>query len=201
MNYRTMYAQAIEGGRQFGKWVHLGVSSPADKDIVTPNNDTPYSYAWVDLRAEPWVLTMPRIEKGRFYTSQWDDYWGYVLDNPGSVIDGNDGVSVLLVSPSWKGEMPKGIKRVVRGESDILGTLTRTQIIGGAQRLPRVKEVQQSYKLQPLSAIPRNTATPGRARDPVATMERGRRNRRSLLGLRGLASAADDAPSRRSRNA
>lgn len=53
MNYRTMYAQAIEGDRQFGKWVHLGVSSPTDKDIVTPNNDTPYSYAWVDLRAEP----------------------------------------------------------------------------------------------------------------------------------------------------
>ena len=51
----------------------LGLSSPADTDIVTPNNDTPYSYAWVDLRAEPWVLTMPKIEPKRFYTSQWDD--------------------------------------------------------------------------------------------------------------------------------
>ena len=43
MNYRTMYAQAIKGDRQFGKWVHLGLSSPTDFDIVTPNNDTPYS--------------------------------------------------------------------------------------------------------------------------------------------------------------
>ncbi len=85
MNYRTMYMQAIKGDRAFGKWLHLGLSSPADTDIVTPNNDTPYSYAWVDLRAEPWVLTMPKIEKERFYTSQWDDLWGYVLDNPGSV--------------------------------------------------------------------------------------------------------------------
>jgi hypothetical protein len=59
MNYRTMYMQAIKGDRRFGKWLHLGLSSPADTDIVTPNNDTPYSYAWVDLRAEPWVLTMP----------------------------------------------------------------------------------------------------------------------------------------------
>jgi hypothetical protein len=43
MNYRTMYMQAIKGDRGFGKWLHLGLSSPADTDIVTPNNDTPYS--------------------------------------------------------------------------------------------------------------------------------------------------------------
>jgi len=162
MNYRTMYGQAIKGDAVFGKWVHLGVSSPTDKDIVTPNNDTPYSYAWVDLRSEPWVLTMPRIEAKRFYTSQWDDYWGYVLDNPGSVIDGNDGVSVLLASPSWKGALPPGIKRIIRGESDILGTLTRTQLIGGPDELPKVKEIQQSYKLQPLSAF-LGTAAPAPA--------------------------------------
>ena len=75
MMYRTMYLQAIDtksksysGG--FGKWLHLGTSSPKDTDIVSPNNDTPYSYAWVDLRAEPWVLTMPKIEKDRVYPSQ-----------------------------------------------------------------------------------------------------------------------------------
>jgi hypothetical protein len=151
MNYRTMYMQAIKGDGRFGKWLHLGLASPADTDIVTPNNDTPYSYAWLDLRAEPWVLTMPQIEPKRFYTSQWDDYWGYVLDNPGSVIDGNDGHSYLLAAPGWKGQTPPGIKRVVRGESDLLGTLTRTQVIGGEKDLPRVRAIQQSYKLQPLS--------------------------------------------------
>ncbi|WP_237064895.1 DUF1254 domain-containing protein [Microbulbifer guangxiensis] len=152
MNYRTMYRQAIEGDRAFGKWVHLGVSAPEDTDIVTPNNDTPYSYAWVDLRAEPWVLTLPKIEKERFYTSQWDDLWGYVLDNPGSVNDGNDGIKVLLAAPDWQGEKPKGIDRIIRGESDFLGSLTRTQLIGGKDDLPRVKEIQQGYKLEPLSA-------------------------------------------------
>lgn len=162
MNYRTMYMQAIKSDRAFGKWLHLGLSSPDDKDIVTPNNDTPYSYAWVDLRAEPWVLTMPKIEQERFYTSQWDDLWGYVLDNPGSVIDGNDGHSIMFASPMWKNETPKGIKRVVRGESDFLGTLTRTQLMGGEKDLPRVKEIQQSYKLQPLSAF-LGTAAPAPA--------------------------------------
>ena len=156
MYYSTMYVQAIDtksksysGG--FGKWLNLGTSTPKDTDIVAPNNDSPYSYAWLDLRAEPWVLTIPKIEKNRFYTSQWDDLWGFVLDNAGSVEDGNDGVSVLLVSPTWKGELPKGVNRVFRGETEFLGSLTRTQLLD-PKDLPNVKKIQKEYKLQPLSA-------------------------------------------------
>lgn len=154
MYYRTMYLQAIAPGNKaggFGKWMHLGTSSPKDTDIVAPNNDSPYSYAWVDLRSEPWVLTIPKIEKNRFYTSQWDDLWGFVLDNAGSVKDGNDGVTVMLVSPSWKGELPKGVNRAIQGDTDFLGTLTRTQLIDPSD-LANVKKVQQEYKLQPLSS-------------------------------------------------
>ena len=141
MMYRSMYQQALDpkSGVGIGKWLHLGTSSPKDTTIVSPNNDSPYSYAWVDLRAEPWVVTLPKIEGKRFYTSQWDDLWGFVLDNPGSVEDGNDGVSVLLASPSWKGDLPKGVKRVVRGESDFLGALTRTQLLG-EDDLPNVQK-------------------------------------------------------------
>jgi len=132
--YRTMYLQAIDttsktysGG--FGKWLHLGTSTPKDTDIVSPNNDTPYSYAWLDTRAEPWVVTLPKIEEKRYYTSQWDDMWGFVLDNPGSVKDGNDGLSVLLASPTWKGELPKGVKRVIQGDTDFLGDTDSDPIV------------------------------------------------------------------------
>jgi len=157
MMYRTMYIQAIDptsesyrGG--FGKWLHLGTSSPKDTDIVSPNNDSPYSYAWVDTRAEPWVLTLPKIEKNRFYTSQWDDLWSFVIGNAGSVDDGNDGGNFLLASPAWKGELPKGIKKVIQGDSAFLGSLTRTQLIS-PKDLPNVKKIQAQYKLQPLSAF------------------------------------------------
>ena len=146
MYYRTMYLQAIDtesksysGG--FGKWLNLGTSSPKDTSIVTPNNDSPYSYAWVDTRAEPWVLTMPKIEKKRFYTSQWNDLWGFVLDNAGSVEDGNDGISVLLASPTWKGNLPKGVNRVIQGDTEFLGSLTRTQLFEPSD-LPNVKKIQ-----------------------------------------------------------
>ena len=168
MYYRTMYLQAIDttsssysGG--FGKWLHLGLATPQDTDIVAPNNDTPYSYAWVDLRAEPWVVTMPKIDPSRFYTSQWDDLWGFVLDNVGSVEDGNDGVSVLLASPSWQGDVPDGVKRVVRGDSEFLGSLSRVQVTDPAD-MDKAKRIQHEYKLESLSSF-LGTSAPAAAPD------------------------------------
>jgi len=66
-NYQTMYDQTQNeafggylGG--FDQFRHYARSStPADTDIVTSNNDTPYSWAWLDLRTEPMVL--PLIEE------------------------------------------------------------------------------------------------------------------------------------------
>jgi Protein of unknown function (DUF1254) len=33
---------------------------PVDTAFVTPNSDTPYSFAGLDLRAEPVVITVPK---------------------------------------------------------------------------------------------------------------------------------------------
>lgn len=156
--YRTMYRQAIDaksptyaGG--FGHWAHVRPATPATKDIVTPNVDTPYSYAWVDVRAEPWVLTQPPVSgANRYVGSQWDDLWGFVLDCPGSIRDGGDGGNYLLAPPGWKGKMPAGIKRAIVGESSFLGTVTRTEQKGPGDAAA-VAKIRQGYKLQPLSAF------------------------------------------------
>jgi hypothetical protein len=37
----------------------------------------------------------------------------------------------VIASPSWQDTMPPASPRVVQGESDLLGTLARTQVIGG----------------------------------------------------------------------
>ncbi len=176
MMYRTMYLQAIDetsptfsGG--MGQWLHLGTATPEDVDIVTPNNDTPYSYAWLDLRAEPWVLTMPAIDADRFYTSQWDDLWGFVLDNVGSVNDGNDGVSVMLAGPTWQGDLQDGIDRVIRGETSFLSTLTRTQALPTDEQ-GEVRRIQESYQLQPLSTyLGQPAAAPAEAVDWMVWVE------------------------------
>ncbi len=45
------------------------VFTPADSTVQTPNSDTPYSMVWIDLRAEPVVITVPDVEPGRYYSA------------------------------------------------------------------------------------------------------------------------------------
>lgn len=155
-NYGTMYSQAINndapeyiGG--FGVYKHYGLATPDNRDIPTPNNNTPYSWAWVDLRSEPWVLTMPPSDGNRYYACQWDDMWGYVIDAPGSIIDGQDGGNYLLTTKDFGGPIPKGIKRAIYSESQFIGTLTRTGV-NGQDDIPAMENIQNGYILQPLSS-------------------------------------------------
>lgn len=79
VNYQTMHKQAIDASNKdyrapfntIGRT--SGVATPDDKFVVTPNSDTPYSFLWADLRAEPVVITVPKIDKGRYYTGQMID--------------------------------------------------------------------------------------------------------------------------------
>ncbi|UNK48694.1 DUF1214 domain-containing protein [Lysobacter sp. S4-A87] len=167
--YRTVHSEILDPGNPksiggFGKWRHDGLAKPADTETTMPNNDTPYSWAWVDLRAEPWVLTQPPADGNRFYSSVWGDLWGFIIDYPGSVIDGQKGGRYLLAPSNWQGELPKGVNRVIRGETTIVGTLTRTAVSGPAD-LGKMEAIQRGYKLEPLSAYlgqpaPAAAATP-----------------------------------------
>ena len=68
-SYKTLYKQAIDTGDRdyqapFNQIGHAkGVATPDNKQFVTPNSDTPCSYLWEDVRAEPIVFTMPRIAR------------------------------------------------------------------------------------------------------------------------------------------
>ena len=74
MNYAVMYSYAVDKtSPQFKapfNQLHneARVLTPADTVIVTPNSDTPYSMAWLDLRAEPVVITVPAVDKKRYYS-------------------------------------------------------------------------------------------------------------------------------------
>jgi hypothetical protein len=153
--YRTIYSQIVDinnpknlGG--FGKFRHDGLASPNDKETTMPNNDTPYSWGWVDLRSEPWVLIQPPGEKDRFYSSVWGDLFGHIIAYPGSVTTGQKGGKYLLVSTDWKGQLPQGIDGIIRGETKILGTLTRTAAFG-QKDMVNVDKIRKGYKLMPLS--------------------------------------------------
>ena len=157
MNYAVMYEYAVDKSSPNFKAPfneiknEARVFTPKDTAVVTPNSDTPYSFLWMDLRAEPIVLSVPAVEKGRYYAVQLEDgntfNYGYI----GTRTTGNESGDFLVAGPSWKGETPAGIKKVFHSTTEFSVAGYRTQLFNPAD-MPNVVKVQAGYKAQPLSA-------------------------------------------------
>jgi hypothetical protein len=135
------------------------VYTPKDTAVVTPNSDTPYSFVCADLRAEPIVLSVPQVEKGRYYSVQLVDLYTFNYGYIGSRATGNEAGTYMIASPSWKGETPEGVKKVFRSETDFSMAIIRTQLFN-SDDLENVKKIQAEYKVQPLSAFLKKDAPP-----------------------------------------
>ena len=135
------------------------VFTPKDTAIVTPNSDTPYSMLEVDLRAEPIVFCVPKIEKDRYYSVQLTDMYSFNYGYVGSRTTGNDAGCYMIGGPGWKGETPAGIKKAFRSETQFGLVIYRTQLFNPAD-INNVKKIQTGYTAQPLSAFLHQPAPP-----------------------------------------
>ena len=157
-NYRIQHAYFVDAKNPEykGSWNQIinipRVYTPEDKAIQTPNSDTPYSMVGMDLRAEPMVLTVPPIDKKRYFSIQLIDAYTQNFAYIGSRATGGEPGNYMVAGPSWKGETPKGVKKVFPSETDFVLAVYRTQLFNSAD-LDNVKKVQAGYKAQPLSAF------------------------------------------------
>jgi hypothetical protein len=157
-NYRVEYAYFVDRTSPEFKapWNHITniprVFTPADTAVQTPNSDTPYSWLGLDLHAEPIVLTLPPIEKERYFSVQLTDAYTFNFDYLGTRTTGNQGGSYAIAGPNWKGETPKGIKKVLRSETELIIVVYRTQLFNPGD-IENVKKIQAGYKVEPLSAF------------------------------------------------
>ncbi len=157
-NYRIQHAYWVDKATPEYKgpwnqiWNSANVFTPADTAIQTPNSDTPYSFMGADLRSEPLVLTVPAMEKDRYFSVQLIDYYTFNFDYIGTRTSGNGGGSFLLAGPGWKGTTPKGVKKVFRCETELAFPTYRTQLFDPAD-IDNVRKIQAGYKVQPLSAF------------------------------------------------
>jgi hypothetical protein len=165
MNYAVMYEYCVDKNSGQYKAPFNTIFNEArvftykDTAVVTPNSDTPYSLLWLDLRAEPMVISVPAVEKERYYSVMLCDgnvfNYGYI----GSRTTGSEAGDYLVVGPDWNGATPAGIKKVFHSTTQFAITVFRTQLFD-AEDMPNVVKVQSGYKAQPLSAYLHQPAPP-----------------------------------------
>ena len=157
MNYVVMYEYCVDKNSSQYKGPFNAIHNEArvftyrDTTIVTPNSDTPYSILFMDLRAEPLVLSVPAVEPSRYFSVMLCDgncfNYGYI----GSRATGNEPGDYMVVGPGWNGATPPGIKKVFRSTTEFSAAAYRTQLIN-PQDMPNVVKVQSGYRARPLSA-------------------------------------------------
>lgn len=165
MNYAVMNEFCVnpDSGQYKGPFNTINnehrVFTYKDTAVVTPNSDTPYSMLWLDLRTEPMVISVPAVEKERYYSVQLCDGNTYNYGYIGSRATGSDAGDYLVVGPGWKGETPAGIKKVFQSSTQFSIAIFRTQLFNEAD-MPNVEKVQAGYHTQPLSAFLKQTPPP-----------------------------------------
>jgi hypothetical protein len=165
MSYAVMYDYAVDRNSSQYKAPFNHIKNEArvftyqDTAIITPNSDTPYSMMFMDLRAEPIVLSVPAVEKERYYSVMLCDNNTFNYGYMGSRATVSEAGDFMVVGPNWKGETPAGIKKVFRSSTQFSAVAYRTQLFD-PEDMPNVVKVQSGYKAQPLSQYLNQSAPP-----------------------------------------
>ena len=112
---------------------------------LTANNNTPYTWFWMDLSKGPLVLEVPPKVLGLI-----DDMWyQWTVDLGITGPDKGKGGKYLLLPPGYKGKTPSKGYHVVRCATFSVWAAWRTFLVDGDPK-PGVDMVKKSTKIYPL---------------------------------------------------
>ncbi len=147
-----------ERAAPLGQFVHKESFPDANfSEVVSPNADTLYSSAWLDLKKEPIILSLPATNE-RYFLMPMMSAWTEVFASPGSRTTGTEKGDFAVVGPDWKGTLPQGIKEV-RSPTNDVWIIGRTQT-NGTTDYAAVRNLQKQYHLTPLSSWGTNYVPP-----------------------------------------
>ncbi len=104
-------------------------------------------------------ISVPELEPERFYHFQFIDLYTHNFHYIGTLTTGNGAGKFLIAGPGWKGKKPEGIDAVILSETDYMFFVVRTQLFA-PDDLERVKAIQDSYNVLPLSVFLGTEALP-----------------------------------------
>jgi hypothetical protein len=125
--------------------------------------------AWIDVGAEPWVLSIPDM-KDRYFLFPMLDGWTTVFQVPGKRTTGTGAQTYAITGPEWKGTLPAGVKEY-KSPTYMVWILGRIYCTGTPEDYKAVHEAQDQCKLVPLNAYGKPYAPPEGRVDPSVDMK------------------------------
>lgn len=150
-------------------WHARKLFDASDRQGLSPNNDTLYSFAWVDLSEEPVVLSHPDMGD-RYFTFELVGITSDNYDYVGGRATGPHAGDFALIGPGWTGNLPDGVRRTATAPSPWIVIVGRT-LVTGEQDLPNVHALQDRYRLVPLRLFGKDAAPLPARRDVLEPID------------------------------
>lgn len=129
-----------------------------DRDWPMPDFDMAYSMAWVDLRTEPMVLSLPQTD-ARYLSVAMVDMWSEAFASPGSRTTAGAAQTIVITGPNWPASRVAEIvayqglsadTRIITAPSSTFQVVSRMQSFG-SDDATAVDALQSQMVLTPLS--------------------------------------------------
>lgn len=132
-------------GAQVNAFSHVRYLPDGDTGVyvVTPNRDTYYSSAWLDLRGGPLLIQQPDMGQA-FWLLPVLDAWTNVVADPGTRTLGNAPHKIVIAGPDWQGAAPADAE-LYRSPTSWAWAILRIEAGGDTAAL------QDGFRIAPLS--------------------------------------------------
>ncbi|WP_133064300.1 DUF1254 domain-containing protein [Sandarakinorhabdus cyanobacteriorum] len=105
----------------------LKLADASSREVTTPNNDTLYGSAWLDLSQGPVFFTIPPLN--RYHSAALMSITSDVVALLGTRTVGTAGGRYAIVGPNFAGDLPRGVE-MVRSQSNDAWLLVRVVVNG-----------------------------------------------------------------------
>ncbi|MBP6733907.1 MAG: DUF1254 domain-containing protein [Chromatiaceae bacterium] len=136
---------------------------------AAPNADTLYTEAWLDVSAEPAILSIPAMGD-RYYIAPLLDGWSEVIEAAGTYTTGGKAQTYAITGPGWSGTLPEGVTQV-KPPTGMVWLLGRVYSTGTPEDYKAVHALQDQFSVVPLSAYGTPYTPPAGAVDPGFDMK------------------------------
>ncbi|HEX4502450.1 MAG TPA: DUF1254 domain-containing protein [Scandinavium sp.] len=124
--YKFFYETAVKTNTPMNRFQNIRhLADDTYTDHPTINNDTLHLQGWLDVSAEPVIISVPDMDKGRYWILHTMDMGHYTTSMIGSRTRGTKGGHFMFASRTWKGEVPASVTEVIRVDSDIVKVMGR----------------------------------------------------------------------------
>lgn len=170
LQYAEMYAQALSPTDKrytgFDRFAHdRALAGPDYAAFKSPNSDTLYSNAWLDLTHGPLVVRVPPVPL-KYYTLNFFDAYGNA-SNIGTRTFGSTGGTYLIAPVAWAGKVPPGMT-VFRVATPHMWVLMRIFAQKPAE-IVTARRLQDAVTITPLAGNAKASTPPAPPRPDSAT--------------------------------